>query len=96
MTNETEKNIYTLESFKSEGPDQTITFYKMNEDGSFEHGTTLEEMISVTTTRLAALNAKFPCMENEKAITSLKTASKWLDARTQDRTTRGVEGKHLE
>jgi hypothetical protein len=34
-----EKTTYTLNSFKAEGPAQQIVFYKLNEDGTFEHGT---------------------------------------------------------
>ena len=38
------------------------------------------------------LNNKFPCRENAMAITKLDEALMWLEARTKNRITRGVEG----
>lgn len=90
-----EKNVYGLVDFNSDVPSQTIQFYKMNEDGSTENGTTLEEVIKVCVARLTQLNGKFPCRENSIAITKLQEAKMWLDARTADRKARGVEGKHI-
>ena len=90
-----EKNVYLLADFNSDAPSQQIQFYKMNEDGTHENGTTLEEMIKVCVERLGNLNNRFPCRENSIAITKLQEAKMWLDARTADRKARGVEGKHL-
>ncbi len=73
---------------------QEITFYELNEDGSHTDGTTLEEMLKVTVGRLALLNDKFPCRENAIAITKLQEALMWLNARTENRKARGVEGTH--
>src|SRR3990167_1638457 len=73
---------------------QTITFYRMNPDGSYENGTTLEEMLRVSFERLSFLNSKFPCEENEEAMKHIEEAKKSLDKRTADRKARGVEGKH--
>lgn len=93
-----EKNEYALLQFKREEDDtqkfQEIVFYKMNADGSYENGTTLEEMLRVTIERLQDLNARFSCRENSIAITKMQEALMWLNKRTEDRVARGVEGKH--
>jgi hypothetical protein len=89
-----EKQTYTLHSFKPEGPEQTVNFYRMNEDGTFNHGTTLEEMLSVSIERLKFLNERFSCRENAIAITKMQEALLWLNERTRERKARGVEGQH--
>lgn len=89
-----EKNTYTLESFKAEGKKQEVIFYKMNQDGSSEDGTTLEEMLRVSIERLMDLNTKHSCRENALAITKMQEALMWLNERTKNRISRGVEGKH--
>lgn len=38
--------------------------------------------------------SKFRCRENALAIMKIEEALHWLDARTADRTARGVEGSH--
>jgi len=96
----TENNKYALLSFKrNEETDtqefQEVVFYKLNEDGTYENGTTLEEMLRVSITRLQDLNSKFPCRENSLAITKLEEALMWLNKRTADRVNRGVEGQHV-
>lgn len=90
-----ENTTYTLGSFRPEGPSQEVSFYKLNEDGTHEHGTTLEEMLRVCIERLKALNERFSCRENAIAITKMQEALLWLNERTRERRERGVEGKHL-
>jgi hypothetical protein len=90
----TEKTTYTLHSFKHEGPDQEVSFYKLNEDGTSEHGTTLEEMLRICVERLQELNGRFSSRENALAITKMQEALMWLNERTRERKARGVEGKH--
>lgn len=51
-----------------------------------------EQIIAVLVHRLGVLNKAFPCRENSIAITKLEEARMWLEKRTADRTTRGVEG----
>lgn len=91
-------NEYALLQFRREQDGtqkfQTITFYEMFEDGSWENGTTLEELLRVAYERLTALNTKFPCRENSLAITKIQEAIMWLETRTKDRVKRGVEGQH--
>ena len=89
-----ENTTYTLNSFKAEGPEQRVVFYKLNEDGTFEHGTTLEEMLRVSIERLQELNERFSSRENALAITKMQEALMWLNERTRDRKARGVEGQH--
>lgn len=93
-------NHYALLQFKrNEETDtqefQEVVFYEMKEDGTFENGTTIEEMVRVCVERLTQLNGEFPCRENSIAITKLQEANMWLEARTADRKARGVEGKHI-
>jgi len=71
-----------------------IHFYEMREDGTKIDGVTNEEVLSVLIHRLETLNQKFPCFENDMALSSLKGALSWLNARTENRIKRGVEGTH--
>ena len=103
-TMSSEKNEYALLNFKRDysTPDdkdgtqefQKVVFYKLNPDGSYENGTTLEEMLQVSIERLNDLNKRFSCRENSIAITKMEEALLWLNKRTEDRKIRGVEGKH--
>ena len=105
MNSPEEKNEYALLQFKrdysspndKEGTQkfQKITFYKLNPDGSYKNGTTLEEVISCAISRLSDLNSRFDCKENVDAIGHLKEAFLCLEIRTANRKMRGVEGKHL-
>ena len=94
-------NEYALLNFKRDSePDgtlrfQSVAFYEMKENGSFDNGTTLEEMLRVSIERLQDLNNRFSCRENSLAITKMQEALMWLNARTTDRIARNVEGKHI-
>lgn len=92
-----ETTTYTLHSFRADGPDQEVTFYKMIGPATeqYEHGTTLEEMLRVSIERLKDLNERYSCRENALAITKMQEALMWLNERTKDRVARGVEGKHV-
>mgnify|MGYP001575771354 CR=1 FL=1 len=103
LTTDKKPNKYALLNFKRDSdPDlnalqfQTVVFYELREDGSFDNGTTIEEMLCVSIERLQDLNGRFPCRENSIAITKLQEAWMWLTERTADRVRRGVEGKHLQ
>ena len=90
-----EKNKYELLNFKEELPrTQEIVFYQLNPDGSYENGTTLEEMLRVCMERLTSLHRKFPCNENQQAYTKMQESLMWLNKRKEDREMRGVEGQH--
>ena len=89
-----EKNVYDLKDFHADVPSQQIQFYKLNPDGTFENGTTLEEMLRVSIERLTDLNRRFFCEENKVALQKMNEALMWLNKRTQDRIARGVEGTH--
>lgn len=77
-------------------PDQILSFIcKDARDGAFvtvEDGTTNEEVLAVLIDRILCLNAKAPCRENEICLMHLDTALLWLEKRTRDRQSRGVEG----
>ena len=92
----TEKNKYALLQFKRDEDGtqrfQEVTFYKLNPDGSYENGTTLEEMLRVCFKRTLDLDSRFHCEENITAAKHIEEALVWLNKRTEDRTGRGVEG----
>lgn len=71
-----------------------LHFYKMREDGSKIDGVTNEEVLRVLIHRMEALNQKLPCFENSQTLSNLKGALNWLEARTEQRVKRGVEGTH--
>lgn len=88
------KSVYQLKNFINKDVSQGVQFVKMLPDGSYEDGTTLEEMLNVSIERLTHLNSAYPCRENSIAITKMQEALMWLNARTEDRVARGVEGTH--
>lgn len=96
---ERKPNEYALINFKRDSePEgtlrfQPIVFFKLNEDGTFENGTTIEEMLRVSIERLQDLNGRFSCNENLMAISKMTEALIWLNMRTENRIKRGVEGK---
>jgi len=98
LTQKQSGNEYALLQFKRGEDDtqrfQKIVFYEKNEDSFFENGTTLEEMLRVSIARLSDLNDRYGCRENSLAITKMQEALMWLNKRTEDRKSRGVEGKH--
>lgn len=98
MSSNKKSNEYCLLNFRRDSDDtfrfQPVVFYELHEDGSFDNGTTLEEMLRVSIERLQDLNGRFACRENSIAITKMQEALMWLNARTADREKRGVEGKH--
>jgi len=88
-----ESNKYQVKNFKDEEPKfQEITFYKVNEDGTYEQGTTLEEVLKVCSFRLENLNQKVPSEFNKVAIEYINKAVEELNKRTADRVARNVEG----
>lgn len=56
------------------------------------NGCQVDTVIEAAKIMLEGLNKKFPCRENSAAITKLDEALHWLDHRTKDRESRGVEG----
>lgn len=95
---------YELSNFENpQSPGQVIQFIEKTAktDGSpgelvtVNDGTTNEEIIKMLVDRMNHLQSKFPCRENAIATTHLETALLWLEKRTAERKSRGVEGKHL-
>ncbi len=62
------------------------------------NGAFVETVISATKQRIewyqTVPNGKFKCRQNRKAIANLDEALLWLEARTDDREERKVEGTH--
>ena len=56
------------------------------------NGCQVDTLIRTARIIVDGLNKKYPCRENSLAITKLDEAILWLEARTRDRETRGVEG----
>ena len=59
------------------------------------NGAFVEGVIAAAIQRLEYYQeSQFRCRENALAITSLEVAKMWLEKRTRDRESRGVEGTH--
>lgn len=56
------------------------------------NGLTIEEAITEIIKRISLYNSKVPCRENIYALEWLNSALDNLNARTEDREKRGVEG----
>lgn len=57
------------------------------------NGTSIENVIDLLVNRLEGFQAgEFRCRENALAITHLQDAQNWLERRTRNRITQGVEG----
>jgi hypothetical protein len=93
---------YELDHFESYGlpglPVQTLQFIKkepiVNVDAELQtvtDGTTNEEVLRVLIDRMRYLQGRFACRENAIVITKLEEALMWLEKRTADRKSRGVE-----
>jgi hypothetical protein len=98
----TEGHTYILPSFENKEGKTIVQFIHkecVNEETgelrTISDGITNEQLLAVLIDRLNFAHSKFPCKENEIAITHIETALLWLEKRTADRKTRGVEGKHL-
>lgn len=63
---------------------------------TLEHeGVTNEALLAIVAHRLQCFQkSKFACRENALALTKIEEALHWLESRTLDRTSRGVEGTH--
>lgn len=57
------------------------------------NGISVESLLQVSINRLEEFQkGDFPCEENDEALRKLREALHWLNARTLDRVSRGVEG----
>jgi hypothetical protein len=72
-----------------------ITFIKRVDGKLIHNGTTNEELLEVLLDRTEALQAKFPCHENEVAINGMRLALHSFNERTRLRVTQGVETKDI-
>lgn len=69
-----------------------IKFQDGNVTENGVNGLQVEEVLARALARLQEYNAKVPCRENSIAITKIEEAIMWLNKRTADRVSRGVEG----
>lgn len=56
------------------------------------NGCQIDTLVLASKKIIEAFNAAYPCRENAMAITKLDEALMWLEKRTKDRESRGVEG----
>ena len=63
-------------------------------DGGDLNRCQLTDLITVAKKMLEYLNKDYPCRENAMTITKLDEALMWQKKRTEDRISRGVEGKY--
>jgi len=59
------------------------------------NGVTSEALLAIVIHRTEHVNGMFPCVENEQAIAFAKSALQSFEARTKNRTERGVEGTYV-
>jgi len=60
------------------------------------NGVQNEDLLAVVIHRLQGFQSgKFSCRENAIALTKIQEALMWLEKRTSDRKSRGVEGKNV-
>ena len=84
---------YTVSAVDSTNNYAKVSFQKgaIKENGV--NGCHNEDLIAIVLDRLQCLNqGDFKCRENSIAITKLEEALMWLNKRTLDRRSRGVEG----
>jgi len=77
----------------SEEPFAVIHFQKGPIEEAGVNGCHNEDLIAIVIDRLQAFQeGEYACRENALAIMKLEEAMHWLNHRTQERATRGVEG----
>jgi len=75
--------------------DKNMISFKIQDGPVKENGVNgcqVDTLIEAARIMIEGLNAKYPCMENEQALTKLEEALVWLENRKKDREKRGVEG----
>lgn len=72
--------------------DYAIIFQDGTVPENGKNGLQVEEALQQCVDRLNKYQSELPCRENAVAITHIETAILWLNKRTQDRLSRGVEG----
>lgn len=65
------------------------------EDRKAPNGAFVETLIQAVIERIEFYNSSgFGCKENNEALWHLEQANEWLDKRTKDRQSKGIEGTH--
>lgn len=84
---------YELSHFEQPNRFQVLQFIEKDAAMQTIHdGTTNEEVLAMLIDRLKYLSNRLPSRETSLAITKCEEALMWLNMRTADRKTRGVEG----
>ena len=65
-----------------------------SETGGRFNGLTNEVLLDILIDRVVRLNGKYPCRENSLALTHMEEARGWLEERTRQRRSQGVEGQY--
>jgi len=85
---------YEIRSFDKQKVLTNISFQKGPLRENKLNGCFQEDLIEICIDRLRCFqDGDFTCRENALALTKLEEALMWLNSRTRDRVTRGVEGK---
>lgn len=72
---------------------QVLSFQKGAIKEAGKNGITDEVLLAIVLDRLRGFQAgEFSCRENALAITNIEQGLHWMNARTKDRVSRGVEG----
>jgi len=77
---------------ESDQSTQKIQFVQKNADGTMIPGVQSEQLLIALVDRHKKLNDKFPSREGALAITKMEEALHWLQARVEERISRGVMG----
>lgn len=87
---------YELAHFETPGEAEVIQF--IQKEGkplvTVNDGTTNEEVLAMLIDRLKFLSQELPSRETSIAITKCEEALLWLNKRSAERKSRGVEGTH--
>lgn len=86
---------YSVTPPNSEGVIAEVNFQNGTVLDMGVNGVTNEALLAIVIHRTEVLNGKFPCTENEQAISAMKGALAAFESRTANRQSRGVEGKHV-
>jgi hypothetical protein len=79
-----------------DGRDMVVPFQNGTVSERGVNGLTNEALLAILIHRTTVLNNKFPCAENQDAITHMQAALTCFEARTNRRIAKGIEGQLTE
>jgi hypothetical protein len=90
-----EGHHYEIWLNNGKSPNIQINFQEGPVKDNGVNGITNEALLAILAHRIRFLNAgPFACRENSLALTKIEEAAHWLESRTKDRLSRGVEGEN--